>query len=1008
MPDPVPDDAKANGKPTVFVSYSHHDEIWKDRLQPQLKVLQTAGRLTLWDDRKIDAGETWYDEIATAMAQATVAVMLISEHYLSSDFITKEEVPYLVKRREEDGAFLLPILIGPCSFKAHKWLSTIQMWPRDSKTVEFDYKGRWKIVFAQIADIILEKLDDPAFQPRYRRPLFRSFMSAGAEAFAPALALSSVKFAVPFVESAEVGFAAAELAAPEPRIDIARLPVTGAELFGRQNELAWLDAAWDKPETHVVSLVAWGGVGKSTLVNRWLEALKAEGWRGVRRVYGWSFYSQGTNDTVTSADPFIAEALAWFGDPDPAAGSPWAKGERLAELVRRERTLLVLDGMEPLQWGRQGERGRIKDPALAMLVTELARDNPGLCVITTREPVADLAPFAAAAARVDLEQISPEAGRALLRVAGVRGTDVELEQASRDFGNHALALRLLAAWLRGIPGHPVACAAEIPPRDDIPIEQGRHSRRVMAALAARFGDGPEVQVLRLLGLFDRPADAAALAALRQPPAIPELTDRLVPLSDGDWLRAIGRLRDAGLVAPASHHAPDDLDAHPLVREHFGEELRHHHPEAWRAGHSRLYEHLRDTTEYQPDTLTAMAPLFAAVAHGCAAGRHQEGLDEVYWRRICQGDEFYCIKKLGAFGADLAAMSGFFDPPWCTPVPGLTEADKHFVLSAAGFDLRALGRLAEAVEPMQAALDAAIRSEDWKNAAIQAGNLSQLLLVQGELAQAAEVARQSVGLADRSGDTFLRLASRTNLADVLHQAGDGAAAGALFAEAEKMQAEWRSDEKWLYSLGGFRYCDLLLAQEEQALPARRPMAALPDAVGRAPPAERPRFALPPAAQARTAEVKERAAYALAGAKKHNWLRDIALDHLSLGRAHLLEAEATGDFREAAGHLDQAVDGLRQAGTIDHVPRGLLARAALRRLTKDFPKAHRDLDEAMTIAGRGGMKLYEADCHLEYARLALAEGDTATARAHFAIACAEVERMGYHRRDPEIAALAAALG
>lgn len=994
MPDHPPDPTAANGKPTVFVSYSKKDKVWKDRLLPFLELLGDNFTIDPWDDQRISTGGDWFAEIEEALNRAVCAVLLVSIDFVMSDFIRKNEIPILLQKRKHEGMLLVPIIIREVPFERVWWLKPMQFMPREG-SVSVNYKTKYDGFFTDVHRRIAGFLDN---------------------------------------RQAVVIAAAATAGLPEVKVDISRLPETGWQLVGRDDEIVHLAQCWADDKTKVVSLVAWGGVGKSTLVNKWLEALQAEGWRGARRVYGWSFYSQGTNDTVISADQFVAEALAWFGDPDPAAGSPWAKGERLAELVRRERTLLVLDGMEPLQWGKQGERGRIKDPALAMLITELARDNPGLCVITTREPVADLAPFAAAAPRVDLEQISPEAGRALLRVAGVRGSDAEMEQASRDFGNHALALRLLAAWLRGIPGHPVARAAEIPARDDIAIEQGRHPRRVMDALAARFGAGPEVQVLRLLGLharrvmdalaarfgagpevqalrllglFDRPADAAALAALRKKPAIPGLTNRLVELSDGDWLRLIGRLRDADLIAPRSHHAPDDLDAHPLVREHFGEALRRDCPEAWRAGHSRLYEHLRDTTEEFPDTLVAMAPLFAAVAHGCNAGRHQEALDQVYWRRINRGDEFYCTKKLGAFGAYLAALSGFFDPPWRAPVLGLTEPDRGFVLNEAGFDLRAHGRLAEAVEPMHASIEAAIQSGDWTNAARRAGNLSELLLVQGELAPSVEAARQSGDFADRSGDTFLRLAARTNLADVLHQAGDGAAAGALFAEAEKMQAEWRSDEKWLYSLGGFRYCDLLLAQEEQALPARRPMAALPDAVGRAPPAERPRFALPPAAQARTAEVKERAAYALAGAKKHNWLLDIALDHLSLGRAHLLEAEATGDFCEAADQFDRAVDGLRQAGVQEFLPSGLCARAALRRVTEEFPKARRDLDEAMLIANRCGMKLYEADCHLECARLYLAEGDQSKAREHFAIARAEVARMGYHRRDPEVAALAAAL-
>jgi hypothetical protein len=56
--------------PTVFISYSHKDEIWKDRLRPHLRMLEQDGRLVIWDDRDIDAGATWYNEIKNAMEHA--------------------------------------------------------------------------------------------------------------------------------------------------------------------------------------------------------------------------------------------------------------------------------------------------------------------------------------------------------------------------------------------------------------------------------------------------------------------------------------------------------------------------------------------------------------------------------------------------------------------------------------------------------------------------------------------------------------------------------------------------------------------------------------------------------------------------------------------------------------------------------------------------------------------------------------------------------------------------
>jgi tetratricopeptide (TPR) repeat protein len=488
-------------------------------------------------------------------------------------------------------------------------------------------------------------------------------------------------------------------------------------------------------------------------------------------------------------------------------------------------------------------------------------------------------------------------------------------------------------------------------------EQGGHARRVMVSYETWLGDGPELAILRLLGLYDRPADS------------------LVGLDQRRWSRALARLRQARLLAEADPIDPDTLDAHPMVREHFGQQLQDEYPEAWRQGNNRLYEYFKGAAPEYPDTLAEMAPLFAAVAHGCAAGRHQEALEEVYWGRISRRNDFYSTTKLGAFGADLAALSGFFDPSWRRPVAGLSENHQGYVSNVAGFCLRALGRLAEAAQPLQASLETATARNNLQNAAIAVSNLSELYLTLGDIAAAVETAQQSVELADRSGDAFTRMANRTVLADALHQAGRLEEAAAAFAAAEAMQKKRQPAYPLLYSVQGFEYCDLLLSQ-----------------------------GLHETVLARAAQTLE-------------WMTNdpntpvltIALEHLSLGRAHLMAAQANGrsDFSQATYHLDRAVDGLRQAGTQDYLPRGLLARAALHRHTGAFERAQRDLEEARSIAERGGMRLYLADVQLESARLALAQGHQAEARQSLATAREIIREMGYHRRDSEVAELEAAL-
>ncbi len=128
--------------------------------------------------------------------------------------------------------------------------------------------------------------------------------------------------------------------------------------------------------------------------------------------------------------------------------------------------------------------------------------------------------------------------------------------------------------------------------------------------------------------------------------------------------------------------------------------------------------------------------------------------------------------------------------------------------------------------------------------------------------------------------------------------------------------------------------------------------------------------------------------------------------SAWRESLEAAYAAGDdrrFEEAEQHLERAVQGLRESGQQDYLALGLLIKADMRRVTPDLGGARRDLDEAMTIAERGGMRRHEADCHLGYARLELAEGNQEKARGHLDRAKSMIDDMGYHRRDPEVAEL-----
>jgi len=915
----------------IFISYSHKDEDWKDKLVTHLKVLEMEDYYTLWDDRKIKVGNDWFLEVEKELNDAQIVIMLITANFLISNFIRKEEVHRILKRRQKEGVRVIPIIVKPCAWKSVQWLASIQVTPKDGKPLSTEKEYEIDEELANLAESIASIVKRKGItEPKSR--------------FIPL---------------------------PPEQISTFNLPTTGEQLFGREERLKELDEAWVDEHIHVVAMTAWGGVGKTSLVNHWLNKMGKDNYRGAKRVYGWSFYSQGAEEgKQASADEFMQETLKWFGDEDPTGGSAVEKGRRLAHMVRKERTLLILDGMEPLQYPPgevHGLDGKLKDQGMRAFLRELASGHPGLCIITSREKVTDLADkMKYTVKEMELEHLSDDAGSQLLKSLGVTGSHKEIVQAVKEYDGHALALTLLGQYIKSV------YKGDIRKRDKIPKltkerTQGCHACRVMEAYERWLGDSPEKNILYIMGLFDRPVEKGAIDALKAEPPIFGVTGKLQKLTEEDLEYALINLRTANLLAKENLQNPGALDCHPLIREYFGQKFQEQNPNSWKEAHKRLYHYYKNLPEKElPDTLLELEPLFAAVSHGCRAGFYQEVLHNVYWERISRREEYYCTNKLGSFGADLMALSHFFKVPWNKPIDGLTEYDRAAVLSLAAFRLRALGRLQEAIDPLQMGLESQAIRKDWKNAAKVAGNLSELMLILGQVSQAVNYARQSVTYADRSREWEQKVSKRATLANALHQSGQIKEAEKWFHEAESIQKDWQPQYPFLYSLKGSRYCDLLLAKGKYW------------------------------------EVTHQAKKALEIAKRNGWLLAIALDKLKLGQAWEIKAQAkkTSNFRRAMDLLTQAVEGLREAGTLHELPPALFVRAECYRRQKQFSNAWDDLKEAEEIATLGSMKLYLVDYHLEAGRLCKDEGKVDEAKYHFETAARMIKETGYHRRDGEV--------
>ncbi len=1032
-------------QPYIFVSYSHADEpqspkphefAWLTYVKQQFRALERLGVVEYWTDENLKGGADWDRDIKAALAKCDIFIILVSPNALGSRYILETEVAAILARQKDNPASTWPVL--------------------------------FPIIIESVAEALMNKLDwlsKPNRRPANGKALSDFKLDGSHNERGPqmqAILGDLLKYADEFESNKPVAPSGGTQPPPPPiLIDTDKLPDAKPDhLRGREDDLAKLDAAWESPAIHVFSVIAFGGMGKTALTAHWVDGLVQAGGRGAAKILAWSFYSQGSHERTASADGFFDWAMDRLGLPD-AGPSANAKAEAIAAALGRERILLILDGIEPLQHGPGPQQGLLKDPALRTLLRKAAQRPPesgsGLVLLTSRVKVENIKRWQdTSAPSHDLAQLSQAAGAQLLGDRGVKGPDRELRAAAQEFGGHALALTLLAEFLKRRHGGNILRRDRVGPMvaaggAEIDRVHG-HARRVLQSLETEWlaGEPLYAAIMRVAGLFDRRADSGCLGALQggidatatksphaeEPPKAasrstrglgestrarrprasrrapsdrphPEgslATSSLIPgieafqrASETELADALYALRQSGLLLPAEDNDPRGIDAHPLVREFFGDKFRAENEAGWKAAHGRLYDFLRDSTKEGDDPdLTALEPLFQAIPHGCRAGRQQETLDDVYKNRICRrGPDgrlvFHAQHKLGAIGPCLAALAWFFDKPFETPHASLKESDKSWVVGEAAYCLGILGRQREALPAQRAALAVEIAAKNHGSAAIHASNLADAEAALGELAPAEASARQAVDLADAAGDEGWMMASRCRLASILAAAGRGGEARALFEDAGARQRKRQPELPLLYSMPGYWYCDFRLASG--------------DFVG----------------------VAGHAAAALEVATRNHWVLDVGLDNSSLARAALglalsapPPAESPVHITQARTHCETAIAELRRSNDAMYIPAGLLARARLFRALGEWEGARGDLDEIEEICEPGPMRLHLCDMHIERCRLALARREgfaplaqtpaaapspeaqgslLEEARAALAEAAKLISDCGYHLRDEE---------
>lgn len=242
-------------------------------------------------------------------------------------------------------------------------------------------------------------------------------------------------------------------------LNLNNAPAPLQEWVGRVDFLNTLNQDWVDPNCSIVGLIGFGGEGKSSLTRRWLEnLLQDSSLLQPTGVFWWGFYEKA------SVDEFFEAALRFLNDKiDPRVlTSTTIKVQVILAMLNSGRYLFILDGLEVLQHQEGDDYGELTSIDLREFLREFAAGkHESFCLINSRAPLVDLIDFTTYTHR-DVEQLTVDEGRELLKKLGVKGTDAQLNQVVQQWDGYALVLSLLGSYLVDNYGGEIEHIAEIP------------------------------------------------------------------------------------------------------------------------------------------------------------------------------------------------------------------------------------------------------------------------------------------------------------------------------------------------------------------------------------------------------------------------------------------------------------------------------------------------------------------------------------------------------------------
>ncbi len=734
------------------------------------------------------------------------------------------------------------------------------------------------------------------------------------------------------------------------------VPPSNKYWVGRKNELEQLTKWHKEKAVRIISLVAFGGVGKSALAQKWLEGLNTD------RVFWWYFYRK------PSLDAFLEAALDYCsGGQFQAEGvtSPYVRVRKLLEYITKGRFVLVLDGLEDMQkvQDRGMHFGEMENRDFADLLQLWAEgDHGSLLLITTRYSLKDLDPYEGKSYRsLPLEHLLPDDARQLMRKRGVLGKDKALDKVALDYDYHALSLKLIAGYLKEYYKGDIACVPKIPFEA---IETDEKVKLILTAYGDKL-DEAEKAFMAIFSTFRQQVEEDAF--------VPVFSRQI---EDFDFKQMLGHLVNLGLIsrgrppclpksgrtetsAPTSVSGEAEASGnisystHPLICKYYYEHLK---DKARIKIHQQVAQYYEKKAHSAPKTLDDLTYAIEAFQHTIWTGDYEQA-DRIYKQRINIQDgvgNWLMAHNLGAFELDLSLISQLFPHGDTSREPLVTSADeKAWLINAVGFRLMHLGRLAEAVPFYQRQNQLRLADNDWVNTSVGSQNLCEIQLKLGNLAEGEVVARQALDWARRAKDKEFECYSLAWWAYAAFLRGENKEAGELFEQANQLDRELFGI-KWLCSFHGIHYAEFLARSGKREL------------------------------------AEEVTRENLNICQQYRGINDIARCYQLLA-GFCLEHK---DYQQAEKYLDEGLQIARNIGLQEEIAKLHLGFARLYLARNDLPAANTALKEALSICTRCGYKIIEIDARNVLAQIHHAANQPSQARSEAETALSLAKTCGYH--------------